>query len=304
MLNQKLKEWEGKGDYIKVQPFQSQVYFQDYGNSNADSDKTLLLLHGFPESSYSYHKIIEGMSKVFERIVLFDFIGYGLSDKPSENYTYSLFEQADIALQVWKHLGVKGGHLLAHDMGVSVATELLARKNYSLLPGWFSDDLKSLTLTNGSLVLGFAKLRITQKILLSKYGYWMSRLSTFKIFNHQVRSAHGNDKLTEEDVKMLWENILQQNGHRKNHLLIRYLNDRKRFEKTRWLPALSQTKIPIHLCWGTADAVAKIEMAHYLKKTVCLSATLTLMPSVGHFCQLENPEVWVSSISKFYESIG
>jgi hypothetical protein len=57
----------------------------------------------------------------------FDFPGYGLSDKPIANYTYSLFEQADVALQVWKERGVTGGHVLSHDMGDSVHTELVAR---------------------------------------------------------------------------------------------------------------------------------------------------------------------------------
>ena len=48
------------------------------------------------------------------RIVLFDFPGFGQSDKPAD-YSYSLFEQADVALEVWRSLGVSGGHLLGHD---------------------------------------------------------------------------------------------------------------------------------------------------------------------------------------------
>lgn len=303
MINQEIMNWEMDGHYLKINPFQFQVFYKDYGNPNASSEKTLLLLHGFPESSYSYHKIIDGMSKIFDRIVLFDMIGYGLSAKPTENYTYSLFEQADVGLQIWKYLGIKGGHLLAHDMGDSVATELVTRHVYDILPKWFSDGFQSFTFTNGSMVLELAKLRITQKILLSNYGHWMSKLSTFKIFNHQVRNAHGNNNLSEKDVEMLWENILLQNGHHKNHLLIKYLNDRKRFEKTRWLPALSQVKLPIHLCWGTADAVAIVEMAKYLKKNICPSATLTLMPNVGHFCQLGSPDIWIENVGSFYKNL-
>ena len=95
-----------------------------------------------------------------------------------------------------------------------------------------------------------------------------------------------------------------QDGQQKNHLLIRYLNDRKRFEKTRWLPSLGKVQEPIHLCWGDADAVARVEMAHYLKKHVCPQATLTLMPGVGHFCQLSDPDIWVQSVSAFYQQIS
>lgn len=300
MITTELQQWEKGGKYLEIGPFKLKVFVRDLTKEGASPEKTLLLLHGFPESSYSYHKIIPGISAFFERVVVFDMPGYGLSDKPWEEYTYSLFEQADTALQVWKELGIEGGHLLSHDMGDSVATELVARHVAGILPAWFSKGFQSFTFTNGSMVLDLAKLRITQKILLGRYGHLMSKLSTFRIFNQQVRSAHGNEKLSDKDVELLWNNITQQEGNLKNHLIIKYLNDRKRFEKTRWLPALKEVKLPVHLCWGEADAVARVEMAHYLKENICKDAVLSLMPGVGHFCQLGSPEIWVKSVSAFY----
>ncbi len=303
MKTTELTNWEKSGKYVKLGKFQHQVFYKDIGNKDAEPLKTLLLLHGFPESSYSYHKVIPALAKHFERVVVFDMIGYGLSDKPYENYAYSLIEQADIALQIWHHVGVKGGHLLSHDMGDSVATELVTRHVSHLIPGWFSAGFQSFTFTNGSMVLDLAKLRITQKILLSKRGRLMSNFSTFGIFNQQIRSAHGNDKLSDDDIKLLWDNVVQQDGNKKTYLMIKYLNDRKRFEKTRWLPALSQVTLPIHICWGEADNVARVTMAHYLKKNVCPSAVLTLMPGVGHFCQLGSPEIWAESVLGFYQKL-
>ena len=102
MLAPQLKQWESEGRYLKTVLFQHKVFCKDVGNPAAPPDRTLLLLHGFPESSFSFHKVVEGLAKLFDRVVLFDFPGYGLSDKPIANYTYSLFEQADVALQVWK----------------------------------------------------------------------------------------------------------------------------------------------------------------------------------------------------------
>ena len=272
------------------------------GNSNASTEKTLLLIHGFPESSYSYHAVVYGLLEKFDRIILFDMLGYGLSDKPTKNYTYSLFEQADTVFEVWKHFNIKGGHLLSHDMGDSVSTEIVARHENGLMPAWFSEGLQSLTFTNGSMVLELASLRITQKILLSNYGYLMKNLSTFTIFNQQIRSAHGNENLSADEINVLWEANTLQDGHKKSYLTIKYLNYRKRFEKTRWLPALAQTKLPIHICWGNEDAVAKVEMAHYLKEKICKNATLTIMEGLGHFCQLGSPEKWVKYVSNFYKN--
>lgn len=302
-MSPQLTAWKTEGEFIQYGPFQHQLFVKQYGSPEATANKTLLLIHGFPESSYSYHAIIEGMLNIFDRIVLFDMLGYGLSDKPTENYTYSLFEQADTVFEVWKHFGITGGHMLSHDMGDSVATEIVARHENGIMPAWFSDGLQSLTFTNGSMVLELADLRITQKILLSKYGHLMKNVTTFKIFDQQVRSAHGNKNLSAEEIQILWEGNTLQDGNQKTYLTIKYLNDRKRFEKTRWLPALAQTKLPVHICWGDEDAVARVAMAYHLKEKVCKDAELTIMKGLGHFCQLGSPEKWVKYVSSFYRKM-
>jgi pimeloyl-ACP methyl ester carboxylesterase len=302
MSQPSLEEWRTGGRFVET-PLGLHVFCRQAGEPTAAPAKTLLLLHGYPESSYSFHKVLDGLRQCFDRIVLFDFPGYGLSDKPTCGYAYSLFEQADAALAVWKQLEVTGGHLLAHDMGDSVATELAARHVGGTLPAFFEAGLHSLTFTNGSMVLELARLRIMQKLLLSPLGPILSRLSNYRTFCQQVRSAHGNDRLSEDDIRMLWENIRLQNGQRINHRIIRYLKDRRRFEKTRWLPSLAKVREPIHLCWGDADAVARIQMAHYLKEKVCPDAAFTRMPDVGHFCQLSDPKVWFASVLAFYRRI-
>ena len=303
MLSKLLAQWEASGEYLQTQLFGHRVYARQLGDANAAPEQTLLLLHGFPESSYSFHKVIDGLAAGMSRVVVFDMLGYGLSDKPTENYAYSLVEQADVALQVWRHLGVRGGHLLGHDMGDSVATELLTRHVAGAMPAWFDSGFKSFTFNNGSMVLDLADLRITQKLLLSAAGPLMSKLSNRRTFDQQVRSANGNDHLSQEDLDLLWENLCLQDGHRKNHLTIKYLHDRRRYEKTRWLPSLAQVSEPVHLCWGQADAVARVEMAHHLKAHVCKDAQVTLMEGAGHFCQLSDPEIWLRSVLAFYAQL-
>jgi len=153
------------------------------------------------------------------------------------------------------------------------------------------------------MVLDLADLRVTQKLLLSKYGSTFNKITTYKIFSQQVRSAHGNGNLTQEDIDILWEGNKLKDGHRKTYLTIKYLHDRRRFEKTRWLPALSQTKLPIHLSWGDEDNVARVEMAFFLKKEVCKDANLTIMKGLGHFCQLGSPEKWVYHVTDYYQML-
>ena len=75
-------------------------------------------------------------------------LGFGLSDKPRP-HRYSLLEQADIVQDVVADAGVGPVVLLAHDMGTSVATELLARD----ISGGLPFDLQRAVLTNGSVII-------------------------------------------------------------------------------------------------------------------------------------------------------
>lgn len=308
-----LKSWEDKGQYNSLclggDPLD--IFYLDLGSPKASPEKTLLILHGFPESSYSFHQVIDGLLQQFDRLVLFDMPGYGLSSKPDINvYSYSLIEQADTALILWRALGVKGGHLLSHDMGTSVATEIAYRDANQLLPEFISAGFKSYTFTNGSMMLKHADLRVMQKALLSPLGPYLSQLSRYPLFKKQIISAHGTlrtsgHSLDETEIKMLWAFQQCNNGKQRMHSIIQYLNDRKRFENIRWLPALStlNSKKPIHICWGEADQVAQVEMAHELHQVVCPASVLTLMPKVGHFCQLGSPETWLQAIINFYQQL-
>ncbi len=306
-LSPELEHWNKLGQYFQVAPLACNVFAIDLGDCHASSKDTCLLIHGFPESSFSFHKVVHGLLGQFKRLVLIDLPGYGFSDKPEDDYSYSLVAQADAMLSVWHQMGVQGGHIICHDMGTSVATELLARSVNKLLPHWIQGGINSVTFTNGSMVLRFAKLRLMQKLLLNKtLGPTISSLAGSAAFKRTVLSAHGasgEHALDEQDVRLLWESCCLQRGEKKNHHLIRYLNDRRRFESTRWLPSLKIASriIPTHFCWGDADQVATIEMARHLQEEICPDSLLTEMKGAGHFCQLGSPELWLDSVGPFYD---
>jgi pimeloyl-ACP methyl ester carboxylesterase len=65
--------------------------------SAAGDDPTILLLHGFPSSSYDFRSVIARLDQ--RSWLTLDFLGFGLSDKP-RRHNYSLLEQADIVQQV------------------------------------------------------------------------------------------------------------------------------------------------------------------------------------------------------------
>ncbi|HEX4418502.1 MAG TPA: alpha/beta fold hydrolase [Kofleriaceae bacterium] len=85
----------------------------------------LLLLHGFPTSSWDWRHVWDPLA-ASHRVIALDYIGFGFSDKPADG-PYSVFAYADQADALLARLGVARVHVLAHDLGDTVAQELLAR---------------------------------------------------------------------------------------------------------------------------------------------------------------------------------
>ena len=75
------------------------------GEEEEEERETIILIHGFPTSSLDYADVIDPLAENY-RVVVFDHIGFGFSDKPI-NYTYSLVDQAEQALALWRTLGIR-----------------------------------------------------------------------------------------------------------------------------------------------------------------------------------------------------
>ncbi len=140
--------------------------------------ETVILVHGFPTSSYDYARAYKDLEKDFH-VVMFDHLGFGFSDKPDRpDYVYSMFEQAENALHLWRKLGIRSAHIISHDMGDSVLTEIVARRQRGMLPeGFPSDFFRSVTFTNGGMRYALANFRLTQSLFKMPYvGAFLSSL--------------------------------------------------------------------------------------------------------------------------------
>ena len=101
------------------------IFTLDLAASGRETAPPLLVLHGFPTSSFDFHRVVDSLA-VQRRVVLFDMLGYGRSAKPDHHYR--LADQADIAQQLLAELGIARFGMLTHDVGDTVGGELLARQ--------------------------------------------------------------------------------------------------------------------------------------------------------------------------------
>jgi len=284
-------DWKQKGEFINV--FERSVFVID-SNTLTDTSKNakevLVVLHGYPTSTYDYYKVLPDLAQKY-RVIMHDHIGFGFSEKPLD-YSYSLIEQADVALQLWKQLGLKNVTLLAHDYGTSVATEILARDNKEEL----KVHIQKLILCNGSMHIELSQLRTIQKLLKNKWtGKWVAKLTNYPIFRKNLRNVFfDKNKVSEQELQDMWFQLEYNQGRKVIHLLSNYINERYYFWH-RWIGALKETRIPTKIVWAKNDPVAVAAIAELLA-TEIPNNTLHWIENTGHFPMLENAQEWSKHI--------
>ncbi len=279
-------------------------YFEAHGHRLAywafeeDAAKPwLLLIHGYPTSSWDWSAMWPTLSKKFNLAAL-DMLGFGLSDKPG-NIAYSLVDQADLQEALLERLGVGDAHLLVHDYGNSVAQELLARHN----EGSLSFSINSLCFLNGGLFPEQHRPRPIQKFGLSPFGFLLGFLMTRASFKKSFSEIFGaQTQPDDEELDAHWSLIREQSGQKIQHKLLQYIPERST-KRERWVGALLEARIPLRLIDGGADPVSGKHLYDYYRETVP-NADAVLFEDIGHYPQTEAPERIIEAFFNFHLKIG
>nr|XP_054487177.1 mesoderm-specific transcript homolog protein isoform X1 [Agelaius phoeniceus] len=265
-LSPALRSWKSSGSFFTYKDLN--IFYRDSSGAVGSSD-VVVLLHGFPTSSYDWSKIWEGLTQRFHRVIALDFLGFGFSDKPRP-HGYSIFEQATIVEGLLRHLGLRHQriNLLSHDYGDTVAQELLHRYEHNRTG---SILINSLCLSNGGIFPETNHPRFVQKLL--KDGGLLSplllRLMNFFFFSGGI---------------------------------LQYLNQRKK-HRERWVGALMSTSVPLHLIYGPLDPVnPQPEFLQLYKKVLPMSTVSVLDDHISHYPQLEDPLGFLNAYLNFINS--
>lgn len=276
--------WHKAGSYFSYR--EHQIFYRTEGDG-----EPLLLMHGFPTASLDWSKMWGALKQKYKCVAL-DFIGYGFSDKPG-NYKYSIKDNADIVQSLLASLGINKYHLLAHDVGDSVAQELLARQHDKQ-----ERQILSCCLLNGGLFPETHRPTATQKLLLSPLGFVFSRLGSYKRFVTAFSILFpDSSRPTESEMKTIYELILYNRGNNISHRLIKYIIERRQ-NRERWVAALQNASCPMLLIDGVADPVSGRHMVERFRELVPRSEVVEL-EDCGHYPQLEYPNKVLESYFRF-----
>lgn len=279
--------WEALIDYHSVNGHQIAV-----ASGGGDGPHALLVLHGFPSSSWDFYK---QWPALVERspVIAPDFLGFGLSDKPA-NHRYSIIEQADICEAILSKRGVTSVDILSHDYGDSVAQEVLARAR----EGSLSVTIKRVVMLNGGIVPEAYRPRPIQTLLAGPLGPLVSKLLTKARFSKGLAAVFGPDtQPAKAEMNMIWDFYSHKDGHKRSHALLGYLAERSQY-RDRWVGAIVDPSIPLRLINGSLDPVSG---KHVIDAYLALGgqADIVDLSNVGHYPQIEAPEATLQATLDF-----
>ncbi|WP_082677439.1 alpha/beta fold hydrolase [Ruegeria profundi] len=281
-LSTAAQEWEATGQYITVDGHR--IFYHDVGEG-----PVILLLHGHPSSSYDWSEVVPNLTEK-ARVISFDHVGWGLSDKPVR-FGYSLMELADVTEALVAELGVTEAHVASHDISTSVHTELMARH----LEGSLGFTILSSTVFNGS-ILQWVSSEPDEQNLAQHNETLFEAMRQMEAMGPELPGildeiTLGN--LSEDRISMMVELLLRDNGLQRLPAQAVYMRDRY-VHSERWVGAMEQIS-PLRIVWASDDPVANVAIGRELAQRA-KQAEYTEIKGIGHFPNAEAPEVIAEQI--------
>jgi pimeloyl-ACP methyl ester carboxylesterase len=266
-----------------VQRDQHRIYVREY----AGEEPAIILMHGFPDNLHLYDRLVPYLSPP-RRIVTFDFLGWGASDKPAD-YSYTASNQLGELDAVIKQLALSKVVLVAHDASgppaidwalsqpERVAGLVLLNTYYCIMPTLRPPE--AIFLFSTPLVRSIARpvSRMFGNLVFRKMFWW------------QVGRFFRDPKVRDEFLPLLYRQFEATPSTRtaffglNEDLPMTVRSGSKKIQRLR------EFRRPVRIIFGDADP--------YLNRGVARSfhdlfptSDLVLLPGARHYVQMDEPQ--------------
>ncbi|PLS15725.1 alpha/beta hydrolase [Bacillus sp. M6-12] len=249
----------------------NEFYYEEFHHSN--TAPTLVLLHGFLSSTFSYRRLIPYLTASYN-VISIDLPPFGQSGK-EQRFMYSYENLAKTVISLLERLGIRYSVLVGHSMGGQIALHMIRQQ-----PELF-----------GSCILlcssGYAP-KVNQGIILSSYipffhiyvKRWLAKTGIEKNLQNVV---HNHDLIDQEMVDGYLQPFLKDDIFRG---LARFIRHHKGDLSE---AALKKIKTPCLLIWGEHDKVVPLQTGKRLHEDLP-NSKLIVIEDTGHLLPEEKPK--------------
>ncbi|PZR83304.1 MAG: hypothetical protein DLM68_14480 [Hyphomicrobiales bacterium] len=265
---------------------QGRVYARDYKGAGP----AFVLMHGFPDNLHIYDDVLPHLVASGRRVVTFDFLGFGASDKPTDA-AYSFEQQlGDLesvvdALALGKIVPVAHdssgpasiSYALAHPQGVDSVIMLNSAYAEDSTVLW--PELITLFATKSLHALAMTIAQSPQQ-----FGWLLTwQQQKFRDALPDAQRAHFNTAIGD----LVRENFTTQpsSGPAFVQMAAQFFDAHTQNAKR--LPELKALDIPVKLIWGEYDPYITVAVAER-RQSQLKNASLTVVPA-GHWLQVDEP---------------
>lgn len=250
-----------------------------------DPRETVVLLHGFPESSRMWEPLMESLAQVGHPCLAPDLYGLGDSDEGGE----ATFESTLAAFSGFMRARDAGPIVLVvHDWGgfIGLAWACENRERLAALvisdTGFFADG----------------KWHGMAQAIRGEEGEGIVSSLDREGFTGFLRSAAG-DVFSEDEIAAYWHPFEDGRGQRSTLDFYRSMD----FEKLEpWQGCLAELRVPALVLWGAEDQFAPLRGGERFARELPL-AELVALEGVGHFVFDQDPERASAAVLAFLASL-
>jgi pimeloyl-ACP methyl ester carboxylesterase len=265
-----------------VQRDRHRIYVREYPGE----EPTIVLMHGFPDNLHLYDRLTPLLSPP-RRVVAFDFLGWGASDKPA-GYPYTASNQTGDLDAVIGQLRLRDVILVAHDASgppaidwaldhsEQVAGLVLLNTYYCAMPTLRPPE--AIWLFSTPVVRNVAR-RVSKMFdhLIFRRMYWW-----------QVGKFFRNAEIRDQFVPLLYQQFdatpsARPAFFRLNEDLLGAIRS-----GTKKVPRLREFRRPVRIVFGDADPYLNAGVARRFHE-LFPGSELFLLPGARHFVQMDEP---------------
>jgi pimeloyl-ACP methyl ester carboxylesterase len=253
-----------------------------------EGENVALLLHGFPESRFSWRHQIPMLAGMGWRVIAPDLRGYGESSRPPRVTDYAIEHLVDDVAGLFEAVGARRRLLIGHDWGAAVAWAFALDRR---LP------LEGLAIMNVPHPVAMARVMRTswRQWLRSWYMafFQLPRLPEAMMTANSGRAIANAFSGMAVDTSRFPPEVTDV--YRRNALVPGAMTAMINYYRAntglfgRWGPAPPVIEVPTLMIWGEADAALGIENTVGYDDLV-RDFTLHRLPGVSHWVQQEAPE--------------